>query len=207
MNNYIVYGAFVNDILQYIGSGKPGRERHCNNGISSSKHLNKLYFTSKEKIVVKILHHSLTKEQSIILEKELILKHRPQGNTTYLCDNKQIKGSSRAVLFNKINKDFENCGYKNRILRNMWRDTLKDCIKRYNLIEGIPITIKSTSSLRDDPLTNRIFRIYYSSIKNCKTVKLVPQIHLIYSKYLSLTKIDKIFYLELVDNNSFEKVA
>lgn len=198
MNDYIVYCASHLNNIVYIGSGKNGRQKHCTSGTSSCKLLNELYFKSEDKLVISILHSDLTKEQSLVLEKELISKYRPRGNIQFLNNSRQAKGSSRAVLFKQIDKDFENCSYKNRTNRDLWKETLKECIKHYDLTVGNPIAVSSTSKLRSNPIAQRIFRIYWRSLQGCSTVKLVPEIHQLYVKYLKLTLIDKVFYLELL---------
>ena len=61
---YCAYG--IHGELLYIGYGKGDRYKHCNNGMSSNKGLNRYYFTNGEEgsITVKILHHFDNNHQS-----------------------------------------------------------------------------------------------------------------------------------------------
>lgn len=194
MNNFVVYCAKHNGKIVYIGSGKKGRQHHCNSGVSSCKLLNQLYFTSDIPIEVELLKQSLTKEQSICLEKELIKKYLPIGNIQYISNSRQVKGIDRITLFRKIDEDFNSINYSKK---EMWRDTLKDCIKEYDLVIGKTVAIKSNSKIRDSILSQRIFRIFWHSLQGSSSVKLVECVHNIFCKYLTLTQMDKIFYLQL----------
>lgn len=94
----IVYAAKVNDQIVYIGSGKEGREKHCNSGKSSSVELNRLFFSGSE-IIVNILHKNITKQTAEEIEKKLIKKHLPKCNILH-------KQSSIKVLSNTTNDSF-----------------------------------------------------------------------------------------------------
>ena len=53
--NYYVYCAYgVNDEILYIGYGKGDRYKHCNNGMSSNKGLNRYYFLNGENECIRV---------------------------------------------------------------------------------------------------------------------------------------------------------
>ena len=68
-NNHIVYAAFDSKgNCLYVGEGKPDRYKHITSGVSHVYEANKWHFANK-KVVVKILHTGLTKEQAVEKEK------------------------------------------------------------------------------------------------------------------------------------------
>ena len=52
---YYVYGAYgIHGELLYLGYGKGDRHKHCNNGMSSNKGLNRYYFANGEGACIKV---------------------------------------------------------------------------------------------------------------------------------------------------------
>ena len=74
---YYVYGAYgIHGELLYIGYGKGDRYKHCNNGMSSNKWLNRYYFNNGEGgcIRVEIIYEYLSKKEASGIETNLIKK-------------------------------------------------------------------------------------------------------------------------------------
>jgi hypothetical protein len=72
--NYIVYVVRFEDEIVYIGSGIKGRQNHCISGTSHVYDLNRLHFEGKA-VDLKVIKTNITKQESLIAEKELILLH------------------------------------------------------------------------------------------------------------------------------------
>ncbi len=79
---HLVYAAYVDDTLVYIGSGLEGRQNHCTSGVSHVVELNRLQALGKE-IRVEVLRGELSKGVSIVIERELIKKLLPEYNKTH----------------------------------------------------------------------------------------------------------------------------
>ena len=73
MNNYYVYVCKVEGQIRYNGKVRGDRYKHCTSGKSHSKQLNKEFFSNKE-MVVDIIKESLSEEDALLLEAELISK-------------------------------------------------------------------------------------------------------------------------------------
>ncbi len=69
---YEVYACYHNDEIVYIGSGKNGRNKHCNSGISQNYDLNKLHFTDKDNVSVTVIKYFSDKNVSLAYEKDMI---------------------------------------------------------------------------------------------------------------------------------------
>jgi len=85
LKNYIVYVVRFENEIVYIGSGIKDRYNHCTSGTSHVYELNRLHFEGKI-VDVQVLKRNLTKQESMVIEKELILYHRPKFNKVYLKD-------------------------------------------------------------------------------------------------------------------------
>lgn len=79
MNNYIVYGAYIDKNIMYVGSGKPERWKHIISGTSHCYLANKAHFDGRN-VEVKILRKGLTKEDSLKEECRLIQELKPDWN-------------------------------------------------------------------------------------------------------------------------------
>lgn len=80
---YYVYGAYgIHGELLYIGYGKGDRYKHCNNGMSSNKGLNRYYFLNGEGdcIRVEIIYEYLSKKEASGIEMNLIKQLKPICN-------------------------------------------------------------------------------------------------------------------------------
>lgn len=100
---HIVYQAKIDSEIVYIGSGARGREKHCNSGCSHVYEMNRLHFLGVE-IKVTITHYGLSKEESLSVEKELIIKHQPKYNTNHISSVVTIKMS----LGSEVNRLLKN---------------------------------------------------------------------------------------------------
>ena len=58
-NNFVIYAAYYNDELMYIGRGGINRPDHINSGCSHVYEANKLHF-SGGLLNVKLLHENIT---------------------------------------------------------------------------------------------------------------------------------------------------
>lgn len=76
---HYVYMATVDGYVVYIGRGKGNRYKHAYSGRSGNRELNRLYFNGAH-VVVEVLRHEMTYEESCELEKKLIAKYKPLCN-------------------------------------------------------------------------------------------------------------------------------
>ena len=83
INNYIVYEVRLDNIPIYIGSGVQERYLHVKSGSSHNPELNKLFFEQGHNMVVTVLRESLTKEESLEMEKGFIKAVQPRLNIVY----------------------------------------------------------------------------------------------------------------------------
>lgn len=70
-----VYIAKIDNVVRYIGVGSKDRYKHVNSGVSGCYELNKAHF-NKEEISVSIFKDNLTREESLIIERDLLNKHK-----------------------------------------------------------------------------------------------------------------------------------
>ena len=80
---YYVYGAYgIHGELLYIGYGKGDRHKHCNNGMSSNKGLNRYYFLNGEGDCIKVekLFENLSIDDATHLETLCINHLSPSCN-------------------------------------------------------------------------------------------------------------------------------
>ena len=80
---YYVYGAYgIHGELLYIGYGKGDRHKHCNNGMSSNKGLNRYYFLNGEDACIKVekLFENLSIDDATHLETLCINHLSPSCN-------------------------------------------------------------------------------------------------------------------------------
>ena len=80
--DYLVYAAYVDDTLVYLGSGLEGRQNHCTSGCSHVIELNHSQGQGKE-VRVEVLRDELSKGVSLVIERELIKKFLPAYNKTH----------------------------------------------------------------------------------------------------------------------------
>lgn len=81
-SRYLVYAAYVDNTLVYIGSGLEGRQNHCTSGCSHVVELNHSQGQGKE-IRVEVLRDELSRGVSLVVERELIKKFLPAYNKTH----------------------------------------------------------------------------------------------------------------------------
>ena len=86
---YEVYECRVNGELVYIGSGVEGRYKHCDSGLSHNYDLNKAHFDKNCVVTTKVVKKFNNKEDSLTLEKELILRENPKYNRVFVNDHRQ----------------------------------------------------------------------------------------------------------------------
>lgn len=78
MNDYYVYGCYIEGVLRYVGMGKGSRYMHCTSGTSSSYELNRDHFDGKD-MRVDILREGLCKSQAEVIESRVIHKQGIQN--------------------------------------------------------------------------------------------------------------------------------
>lgn len=100
---YIVYHVIYEGDIVYIGSGVDGREKHTSSGTSHVYELNKLHFEGKD-FTTKIVKRFATKEESLVCEKDHILRFTPPFNNVYLPTNRAVSGMQK---FGKFKSDIE----------------------------------------------------------------------------------------------------
>lgn len=154
LKTHYVYAAYgVSNELLYIGKGKGDRWKHCASGISSSRDLNRYYFSNGEGncIKVKILQRFSNDSRASSKELELIKQYSPPFNLSgaritnikmmdeikehyklvnkYLECSRTEKGSKMTSGWITKYKNFVNLvGYKN-LLEGV--NISKDSIKMY----------------------------------------------------------------------------
>jgi hypothetical protein len=79
---FYVYQGSINGVIVYIGMGSKDRYFHLNSGVSHLYLANKAHFDGVEVLTEKI-YESVSKEEALELEKELIKIHQPVWNSTY----------------------------------------------------------------------------------------------------------------------------
>lgn len=162
MKDYIVYTVTISGEIVYIGSGKVGREKHCDSGTSHCYELNKCHHTGVQ-MNVAIYKMYLTKEESLSLEKELILLHQPRFNKVYVNDNRGKKGSSIVRIISDIKKNSINV-YGTEF-NHKYGDGINEfvkylCKQGYVFTDGCliqPLNV-AINDLRDNKLALRLFR-------------------------------------------------
>lgn len=97
VNEYLVYAAYVDDELVYIGSGIKGRQNHCLSGFSHVVELNYAQGQGKQ-LRTEVLTDELSKGVSLVIERELIKKLLPIYNKTHNAYN------SKDNVKRKLNK-------------------------------------------------------------------------------------------------------
>ena len=90
---YLVYAVRCSEVVVYVGSGKVGRERHCQSGCSHVYELNRLHF-SGEDIETSIVERFNTREDALQSEKLLIMQLRPKLNKMYNPDAPKMVNSA-----------------------------------------------------------------------------------------------------------------
>lgn len=81
---YEVYVCEYKGEIVYIGQGAKGRHKHCNNGASHVKELNRIHFMEGcDKLSISVLYEVKTKKKALDLEIGLIDKYRPKYNKVY----------------------------------------------------------------------------------------------------------------------------
>lgn len=93
--DYIVYEVHYKNAtgkteIVYIGSGKRGRESHATSGKSHSYELNELFFKEPNTLSVIIIRDNLTKQESLIMEKEYIQATEPKFNKALTSRNRKV---------------------------------------------------------------------------------------------------------------------
>lgn len=156
---HYVYAAYgVNKELLYIGKGKGTRWKHCSSGISSSKALNRYYFSNGEdgSISTAILFRFPTNAKALHKEKELIDMYQPPFNLDGI-------GSPKMVLMKEVGEYYRGLEkYLTDLDRDLgrkkyinWLNKLKHFVKILGyarLIEGMPVSKDSLNKYNDTKL-------------------------------------------------------
>lgn len=154
LTKYLVYAAKHKDEIVYIGSGVNGRENHCLSGCSHVYELNKLHFKKADTSII-VLERFITKEESLIAEKALILEYKPKYNVR---DHPHSNSMFQFEVINKWEKYFksvESENYKSNI------GLLKELLGRFSFIELISDNGVASTNIRSnqqpDIKTNYIY--------------------------------------------------
>ena len=148
-----------NGCVVYVGSGQKDRHKHCTSGISHCYGLNKLHFSGK-KIEVELVKTNTSKEESILLERELIEKHKPIFNKQFVKDgDDRIKKmqNTREIKSHTL-KWIDSSDYITNKKR-MARKKVEDIFEKYgclSLISGVKLSPKEIYFiLRPDHTTKK----------------------------------------------------
>ena len=165
---HYVYAAYgVDKELLYVGKGKGARWKHCNSGISSSKALNRYYFSNGEGecITTKILYRFASNSKALKKEKELIDMYQPPFNLDGV-------GSPKMALMEEVGNYYRNLHCHLQVLDEElgrkkhinWFDKLKYFIKEVGYVrlkEGIPVN-RNSLSVYNDPKLLGLYRAIVS---------------------------------------------
>ena len=102
---FVVYCAKIDGEIVYIGSGKKGREKHCNSGCSHVYALNKAHFEGKD-VVVEVMKDCCSKEEALEEEICAIKSLKPTYNKRFMediIDNSLAKVQKCKNIRNVIN--------------------------------------------------------------------------------------------------------
>lgn len=163
VENYIVYKVIIEDEIVYIGSGKFGRENHCNSGVSHSYELNKCHHTGVKMDVV-IHKMYLSKKESLVLEKELIKSYQPRFNKVHVTKERNSKGATVIRVIKTLKETFcEHHG--NKATSYALREGVDSLIKLFcrddTVFSGwykLPSQGIAEYSLIDDKASYRLYR-------------------------------------------------
>lgn len=134
-----VYQAKIDGEIVYIGSGARGREKHCNSGCSHVYEMNRLHFLGVE-IKVTIIHHGLSKQESLSIEKELITKYQPKYNTNHISPIVTVKMSLGSEVSRLLKNSFKSL--YGELQYEKYKDAISDIISMLgitNLVKGYNI--------------------------------------------------------------------
>lgn len=113
IKNWCVYVCHNRKNILYVGSGKIGRETHCNSGVSHVYNLNRDHFVygNLETIIYKTFE---TKGESLEYEKTLIKSILPKYNQVFKTKEQLLNYSWQ----DKVNIDKNSLDMINSILYN-----------------------------------------------------------------------------------------
>ena len=109
-----VYIAKLDNVIVYIGSGSNGRHRHVNSGTSHVYELNKDHFNGIS-FDIEVIGNNYTKEESLVVEKELIEKYQPKYNRVYRNKDRSISANERRDFYKKANSYYESLRHKTKL--------------------------------------------------------------------------------------------
>lgn len=150
-NKYEVYMCKMDNEVIYIGSGKHGRHQHCTSGTSHVYELNKLHF-SKCNVSVNVLQSNLSKEQSLRLEKELILQYLPRFNKVYKEKFRNFAVDKKTIMDVFVKSLIENGVKKSSEQHKKYIQAISDFITFYgitSLQDGLYLSIKDISKYKE----------------------------------------------------------
>ena len=125
-NDHIVYAAFDSKgNCLYVGEGKPERYKHITSGVSHVYEANKWHFANK-KVVVKILHEGLTKEQALAKEKLEINSLHPAWNK---CEYGTMQLLQMCNFVSKEIKSYIKINTRHKSKQTMYTTLAKDLCK------------------------------------------------------------------------------
>lgn len=150
---YYVYRVDVDSECYYIGMGKGDRMRHCLSGTSNNYKLNEVYFKNKfsnQKVKTSCykVKDSLSKEEALKLETDLIIEHRPHANTTMkniIKEEVMFEGKSLSSVIEEGSlKIFLNG--KVKLLNSTSLNRVEHSITDYNIKDNLNIVNKAFES-------------------------------------------------------------
>ncbi len=166
MSKYYVYAAYgLEGELLYVGKGSGERYKHCLNGTSSNKSLNRYYFKNGEdsSISVKILHTNLDEKEAFKLEKLEITTKNPIFNVK----DSKVNQEDYLLRVKSFYSDFESKLIVKGLKKysphyNVWTSHMRLFVGKIgygNLIDGVSLSHNSVRNYRDKTLENLFKRL------------------------------------------------
>lgn len=158
---FVVYCAKIDGGIVYIGSGKKGREKHCNSGCSHVYALNKAHFEGKD-VVVEVMKDCCSKEEALEEEICAIKSLKPIYNKRFMediTDNSLAKVQKCKNVRNVIDA-IAKCVDIRKKSANPYSVAIKDFFKEVPikyLMDGVGI--KCNALVRKYKLTSAIARV------------------------------------------------
>lgn len=210
LKKFYVYAAYgANNELLYIGKGKGSRWKHCASGISSSRDLNRYYFSNGEGdcIKVKILQRFNTDSTASSKELDLIKQYSPPFNLSGARVTNVKMMDEIKEHYNLVSKYLESSRTeKGSKMSSGWITKYKNFVSLIgykNLLDGVDIS-KESVKMYGCP---KALGFYEAVIGKRRVTKVITSLFLVEKLELGLyrVKIDKDILLTGRLNNEGEK--
>ena len=167
---YEVYVCIYNDEVLYVGHGKLGRHFHCNSGTSHVYELNKIHFSDKENIFVRVVRNFEDKNDAMVEEMRLIKNLKPKFN----CVGQNFRELSKEYY--ELSEKLKSCNFTCRDTVEKMEKLLSADKELKSFVETIGIdAIKATGfhKTKCKAKFNKAVGVDEKSIKQLKVIKSV----------------------------------